>query len=102
HLAADLAAPISLPRRDPRQLLLLATTMTRSSLTQLEARDSFIPRHIGPSESEQAAMLSTLGYASRAALIDAVVPANIRRQDTMDLGQFVEPRSEEDALATLK
>ncbi|WP_313035417.1 aminomethyl-transferring glycine dehydrogenase, partial [Massilia alkalitolerans] len=76
--------------------------MTRSSLTQLEARDSFIPRHIGPSASEQAAMLSTLGYASRAALIDAVVPANIRRQDTMDLGQFVEPRSEEEALATLK
>ncbi|KFI08232.1 aminomethyl-transferring glycine dehydrogenase [Massilia sp. BSC265] len=76
--------------------------MTRISLTQLEARDSFIPRHIGPSESEQAAMLSTLGYASRAALIDAVVPANIRRQDTMDLGPFVEPRSEEDALATLK
>ncbi|MGI4721403.1 MAG: aminomethyl-transferring glycine dehydrogenase [Janthinobacterium lividum] len=76
--------------------------MTRSSLTQLEARDSFIPRHIGPSESEQAAMLSTLGYASRAALIDAVVPANIRRQDTMDLGQFVEPRSEEQALETLR
>ncbi|HBZ06531.1 MAG TPA: glycine dehydrogenase (aminomethyl-transferring), partial [Massilia sp.] len=76
--------------------------MTRTSLTQLEARDAFIPRHIGPSESEQAAMLSTLGYASRAALIDAVVPANIRRKDVLDLGQFVEPRSEEDALATLK
>lgn len=76
--------------------------MTRSSLTQLEARDSFIPRHIGPSESEQAAMLSTLGYADRAALIDAVVPANIRRKDKLDLGQFFEPRSEEQALATLK
>lgn len=76
--------------------------MTRSSLTQLEARDSFIPRHIGPSESEQAAMLSTLGYADRAALIDAVVPANIRRKDKLDLGQFFEPRSEEEALATLK
>ena len=76
--------------------------MTRSSLTQLEARDSFIPRHIGPSESEQAAMLSTLGYASRAALIDAVVPANIRRKDSLDLGQFAEPRTEEDALAVLK
>ena len=81
---------------------LLASTMTRTSLTQLEARDAFIPRHIGPSESEQAAMLSTLGYETRAALIDAVVPANIRRKDTLDLGQFVEPRSEEDALATLK
>ena len=76
--------------------------MTRSSLTQLEARDSFIPRHIGPSESEQAAMLSTLGYATRAALIDAVVPANIRRKDKLDLGQFAEPRTEEEALATLK
>jgi len=76
--------------------------MTRSSLTQLEARDSFIPRHIGPSESEQAAMLSTLGYLDRAALIDAVVPANIRRKDKLDLGQFFEPRSEEEALATLK
>ncbi|WP_306397785.1 aminomethyl-transferring glycine dehydrogenase [Telluria beijingensis] len=76
--------------------------MTRSSLTQLEARDSFIPRHIGPSESEQAAMLSTLGYATRAALIDAVVPANIRRKDKLDLGQFAEPRTEEEALALLK
>ncbi len=76
--------------------------MTRSSLTQLEARDGFIPRHIGPSDTEQAAMLSTLGYASRAALIDAVVPANIRRKDQLDLGQFVEPLPEEAALAKLK
>ena len=45
--------------------------MTRTSLTQLEARDGFIPRHIGPSASEQAAMLSVLGYASRAELICA-------------------------------
>ncbi|WP_020652300.1 aminomethyl-transferring glycine dehydrogenase [Massilia niastensis] len=76
--------------------------MTRTSLTQLEARDAFIPRHIGPSDSEQAAMLSTLGYSSRADLIDAVVPANIRRKEALDLGQFAEPRSEEAALATLK
>jgi glycine dehydrogenase len=76
--------------------------MTRTSLTQLEARDSFIPRHIGPSPSEEAAMLSTLGYASRAALIDAVVPANIRRKDKLDLGQFVEPLPEQAALAKLK
>jgi glycine dehydrogenase len=76
--------------------------MTRTSLTQLEARDSFIPRHIGPSESEQAAMLSTLGYASRDALIDAVVPANIRKKSQLALGQFVEPMPEEAALAYLK
>ncbi|QNB00277.1 aminomethyl-transferring glycine dehydrogenase [Massilia sp. Se16.2.3] len=76
--------------------------MTRTSLTQLEARDSFIPRHIGPSESEEAAMLSTLGYPSRAALIDAVVPANIRRKDKLDLGEFFEPLPEQAALAKLK
>ena len=76
--------------------------MTRTSLTQLEARDSFIPRHIGPSSSEEAAMLATLGYESRAALIDAVVPANIRRKDKLDLGQFFEPLPEQAALAKLK
>ena len=76
--------------------------MTRTSLTQLEARDAFIPRHIGPSESEQAAMLSTLGYASRAALIDAIVPPNIRNKSKLDLGQFYEPMTEQAALAKLK
>jgi glycine dehydrogenase len=76
--------------------------MTRTSLTQLEARDSFIPRHIGPSESEQAAMLSTLGYESRAALIEAVVPANIRKKSKLELGQFYEPLPEQAALAKLK
>jgi glycine dehydrogenase len=76
--------------------------MTRTSLTQLEARDGFIPRHIGPSDAEQQAMLSVLGYASRAALIDAVVPANIRRKDKMDLGQFFDPLPESAALAKLK
>jgi glycine dehydrogenase len=76
--------------------------MTRPTLTQLEARDGFIPRHIGPSDHEQAAMLSILGYPSRDALIGAVVPANIRRKDRLDLGEFTEPRSEHAALDTLK
>ncbi|QJE01721.1 aminomethyl-transferring glycine dehydrogenase [Massilia forsythiae] len=76
--------------------------MTRTSLTQLEARDGFIPRHIGPSDTEQAAMLSVLGYDSRAALIDAVVPANIRLKEKLDLGQFFEPLPEQAALAKLK
>jgi glycine dehydrogenase len=76
--------------------------MTRTSLTQLEARDAFIPRHIGPSESEQAAMLSTLGYASRAALIDAIVPPNIRNKSRLELGQFYEPMTEQAALGKLK
>jgi glycine dehydrogenase len=76
--------------------------MTRTSLTQLEARDAFIPRHIGPTDTEQAAMLSTLGYASRAALIDAIVPPNIRNKSRLDLGQFYEPMTEQAALGKLK
>ncbi|AZP11126.1 aminomethyl-transferring glycine dehydrogenase [Undibacterium parvum] len=76
--------------------------MTQPSLSQLEAQDAFIARHIGPSESEQAAMLATLGYASRKALIDAIVPANIRRHDVLPLGSFTEAKSEQAALTELK
>ncbi|WEF34145.1 aminomethyl-transferring glycine dehydrogenase [Pseudoduganella chitinolytica] len=76
--------------------------MTRTSLTQLEARDAFIARHIGPDTAEQQQMLDTLGYATRAALIDAIVPAHIRNRAPLPLGQFVEPKPEQEALAVLK
>ncbi|MBI3712648.1 MAG: aminomethyl-transferring glycine dehydrogenase [Burkholderiales bacterium] len=76
--------------------------MIRTSLTQLEAHDAFIARHIGPSDAEQAAMLKVLGYADRNALIDAIVPANIRRHDVLPLAQFTDAKSETEALATLK
>ncbi|WP_395005904.1 aminomethyl-transferring glycine dehydrogenase [Undibacterium sp.] len=76
--------------------------MTRTSLSQLEAHDAFIARHIGPSEAEQAAMLKVLGYADRTALIDAIVPANIRRKNILPLADFTEAKSETEALATLK
>ncbi|UGQ48898.1 aminomethyl-transferring glycine dehydrogenase [Massilia endophytica] len=76
--------------------------MTRTSLSQLEARDAFIARHIGPDAAEQQQMLDVLGYASRAALIDAVVPAHIRNKSALPLGQFYEPMPEHEALAKLK
>jgi glycine dehydrogenase len=76
--------------------------MTRTSLSQLEAHDAFIARHIGPSEAEQAAMLKVLGYADRTALIDAIVPVNIRRKNVLPLADFTEAKSETEALATLK
>ncbi|HEY6222468.1 MAG TPA: aminomethyl-transferring glycine dehydrogenase [Gemmatimonadales bacterium] len=40
--------------------------------------DVFVPRHIGPSESEQREMLKLLGYDSLDAFIDAIVPPDIR------------------------
>jgi len=38
------------------------TTTTRP--TTITPADSFVPRHVGPSASEVAAMLETLGYLS--------------------------------------
>jgi glycine dehydrogenase len=71
-------------------------------LSQLEARDAFIARHIGPSEAEQQTMLGLLGYPNRRALIDALVPANIRRKGTLPMGEFTQPLPEHVALAKLK
>ena len=74
----------------------------RPTLAELEARDAFAARHIGPDTVEQQHMLKVLGYDSRAALIDAVVPAAIRRRDGMPIGEFTAPLTEEAALAKLR
>ncbi len=76
--------------------------MTRPTFTQLEAHDAFQERHIGPSATEPATMLQAIGYPSLAALIDTIVPESIRRHDVLPLGEFTEPKSETEALATLK
>ncbi|MFO1434279.1 MAG: aminomethyl-transferring glycine dehydrogenase [Candidatus Competibacteraceae bacterium] len=49
----------------------------RRSLEELEQRNDFIGRHIGPDPTDQTAMLETLGVGSLAALAARVVPANI-------------------------
>ncbi|HUQ28079.1 MAG TPA: aminomethyl-transferring glycine dehydrogenase [Usitatibacter sp.] len=70
-----------------------------SRLADLEDHGAFERRHVGPDPAEQAAMLETLGFASRAALIDAVVPEAIRRRTPMGIGA---PRAEGEALAALR
>ena len=70
-----------------------------STLGDLEATDAFVARHIGTSHEDQAAMLATLGYPSRAALMDAIVPASIRRAVPLALPLAV---PETEALARLK
>ena len=65
----------------------------------MEQQDTFARRHIGPDAAEQAAMLSELGYPTRAALIDAVIPAGIRGKSVPDLPPC---RSEAAALAELR
>ncbi|MGA9851342.1 MAG: aminomethyl-transferring glycine dehydrogenase [Gammaproteobacteria bacterium] len=77
--------------------------MTSSNaLADLEQHGGFIGRHIGPDAADQQAMLSDLGFATRAALINAAVPANIRRKDELPLGPFTQPKSEREALAALR
>jgi glycine dehydrogenase len=76
-----------------------AAASPRVSLTALEQHRGFVDRHIGTSEDEQAAMLELLGYPTRAAMIDAVVPAAIRLKSPLALAPA---KGEEEALHELK
>jgi glycine dehydrogenase len=51
----------------------------------LESADQFAPRHIGPTPAEVSEMLSTLGYDSLDALIDATVPERIRFRSKLSI-----------------
>jgi len=71
----------------------------KPALRALEAHDEFIARHIGTSPAAQEAMLREIGFASRAALIDAIVPPSIRLSSPLALPA---PSSEAEALAKLR
>ncbi len=81
---------------------LMNTSLSALSLAALEAHDAFAARHIGPDTADQQAMLDALGFASRAALMDAVIPAQIRRKEALPLGPFAQPRTEAEAIAALR
>ncbi|MXW42319.1 MAG: aminomethyl-transferring glycine dehydrogenase [Acidimicrobiia bacterium] len=55
------------------------------SIAELDNPQEFLARHIGPTTQEQALMLSELGFDSIDALLDAVVPSNIRSKSPLDL-----------------
>jgi len=67
-------------------------------LTALEAADAFVARHIGPSESEIAAMLREVGATSLDELADRAVPPSIRLKHPLDLPPAID---EAGALAEL-
>ncbi|HEY6430747.1 MAG TPA: glycine dehydrogenase (aminomethyl-transferring), partial [Acetobacteraceae bacterium] len=56
-----------------------------AELTALEAADSFVARHIGPSEAEIADMLSELGAATLSDIAAKAVPGTIRSNRPLDL-----------------
>ncbi|HKW81080.1 MAG TPA: aminomethyl-transferring glycine dehydrogenase, partial [Casimicrobiaceae bacterium] len=71
----------------------------RLGLRELEQHRGFVDRHIGTSDADQAAMLEALGFASRDALIDAIVPAAIRSEESLTLPAA---KGEEEALEELR
>ena len=68
-------------------------------LAELEHRDEFIARHIGPNEHAIAGMLASIGTHSLSNLIAETVPASIRLQRALDLPPAM---TEHAALAALK
>ena len=77
----------------------MQTTRIAGSHPKLGHPDAFITRHVGPPREEIDAMLETIGYAGLDALIDAVVPADIRLDGDLALG---EPRSEGELLDRMR
>ncbi|MBN7818479.1 aminomethyl-transferring glycine dehydrogenase [Bowmanella yangjiangensis] len=72
---------------------------TNLSLSQLEQKQDFVRRHIGPGQAETAAMLDVVGATSLDDLIEQTVPAAIRLPKPLNLG---ESQTETEALAALK
>ena len=68
-------------------------------LCALENTSEFIARHIGITDSDEVHMLSTVGAASRRALIDGIVPRSIARSSAMAIPA---PVTEDAALKELK
>ena len=72
-------------------------------LAALEASDSFVARHIAPTEAEIAAMLKAVGVASLSEMAARTVPATIRMQQAPGGGMDLPPAIDEAAsLAELR
>ena len=69
------------------------------SLSELEERDRFVGRHVGPDTDEQSRMLATLGIPSLDELIDRAVPESIRARDPL---RVPPAHSEADVVARLR
>ncbi|WP_109505716.1 aminomethyl-transferring glycine dehydrogenase [Nocardioides speluncae] len=55
------------------------------SLSELDAAQRFVDRHIGPSETDVSAMLNHLGYGTLDELMSAAVPGGIRSAAALNL-----------------
>jgi glycine dehydrogenase len=74
------------------------TNDDRPTLIELEGRDAFVSRHIGPPNSERAIMLAALGLSSISELIDQTVPEDIRMQKPLNLPSPIGQQAAQDEL----
>ena len=65
----------------------------------LKPSDTFVRRHIGPSPTDVQEMLQAIGADSLEQLVEQTVPASIRLNRPLNLG---EPRGEHELIAELK
>lgn len=70
-----------------------------NTLAQLEQKQDFVRRHIGPGESEIQAMLDVVGASSLDDLMEQTVPGSITLNEALSIG---ESQTEAQALANLK
>ena len=77
----------------------MSHTPPRAPLSELEQKDDFIRRHIGPGGEQIDTMLATLGVSSIEELIDKTVPAAIRTDEPLDVP---ENKSERYTLSVLR
>ena len=80
-------------------MLVEENAKTDAQQNKLSHPDTFVRRHIGPSEADTRKMLGLLGYASLEALVSAAVPPTLRLRCPLELPA---PRGEHEALAALK
>lgn len=71
----------------------------RQTLEQLTANDEFISRHIGIDNQARESMLQSIGAKTLEELIERTVPASIRRDQLLNLG---EPMQETEVLTQLR
>ena len=60
-------------------------------LRLLEPTDTFVHRHIGPSDAEVEKMLALLGLDSLESLVEQTVPASIRHSRLLELDGMDDP-----------
>lgn len=78
-----------------------ASNADRPTLIELEGRDAFVSRHIGPPAAERRAMLDALGLESVGQLIDQTVPDDIRLPDELDLPEPIGQQDAQDELRAI-